>query len=347
MVVSVAKGGFEQLPTLIGDSFTSPSSWHVLADGNTAVHCYPAIQSLLPEHRLIEISAGEGAKNLQTCQAVWGSLLEGHADRNAVLVCLGGGMITDLGGFCASVYKRGIKTLYLPTSLMAMADAAIGGKTGIDHGSYKNILGTFALPTAVYIFPQFLNTLPIEEVISGYAEIVKHGLLQGGRPWASISSGRQIPGSKGISNLLEQSIAYKQSIVNQDPFEDNIRKVLNLGHTAGHAIESWALTRNTPVPHGNAVAAGLVVEARIANEQGKLAAEPLSEVVSLIQTIFPKVPFHAQDIEGILEYARQDKKNSRAQIRATLLCAIGKPEIDVPVQDSDFRQALEWYRTKF
>ncbi|GAB3832473.1 3-dehydroquinate synthase [Hymenobacter jeollabukensis] len=314
----------------------------VLADGNTARLCYPALQPHLPAgHRLIEIPAGEDYKTLETCQRVWDELTEHGFDRHSVLVCLGGGVVTDLGGFCAALYKRGLRCVLVPTTLLAQVDAAIGGKTGVDYHGYKNHLGVFQLPEAVCIDTQFLATLDPRELRAGYAEIVKHWLIADADAFAQ---GRQ----QGLFvddwlPVVEQSVAVKQGIVRQDPTERGPRKLLNFGHTVGHALESYLLLQGRAILHGEAVAAGMICEAWLSVQKGLLDAEALDKIETFLFTVFEKVQFVLLETEAIAELARQDKKNQGEIINCTLLRGIGEGVYDQPVTLAELAASLRYY----
>ncbi|RAK65872.1 3-dehydroquinate synthase [Hymenobacter edaphi] len=314
----------------------------VLADGNTARLCYPALQPHLPAgHRLIEIPAGEDYKTLETCQRVWDELTEHGFDRHSVLVCLGGGVVTDLGGFCAALYKRGLRCALVPTTLLAQVDAAIGGKTGVDYHGYKNHLGVFQLPEAVCIDTRFLATLDPRELRAGYAEIVKHWLIADAD---AFYQGRQ----QGLFvedwlPVVEQSVAVKQGIVRQDPTERGPRKLLNFGHTVGHALESYLLLQGRAILHGEAVAAGMICEAWLSVQKGLLDAEALDKIETFLFTVFEKVQFVLLETEAIAELARQDKKNQGEIINCTLLRGIGEGAYDQPVTLAELAAGLRYY----
>lgn len=314
----------------------------VLADTNTARLCYPALQPHLPAgHRLIEIPAGEEAKTLGTCQLVWDELTSGGFDRHSVLVCLGGGVVTDLGGFCAALYKRGLRCVLVPTTLLAQVDAAIGGKTGVDYHGLKNHIGVFQLPEAVCIDTQFLTTLDPRELRAGYAEVVKHWLIADG---AAFRQGRH----EGLfvddwAPVVAASVAVKQGIVQQDPTERGPRKLLNFGHTVGHALESYLLLQGRPILHGEAVAVGMVCEAWLSVQKGLLAPEELDQVETFLFSVFEKVQFVSLETEAIAELARQDKKNQGDVINCTLLRGIGQGAYDQPVTVAELAASLRYY----
>jgi 3-dehydroquinate synthase len=217
------------------------------------------------------LPAGEENKTWESCQTLFQFLITHNADRKTGLVALGGGMVTDLVGFCASIYKRGIDCCYIPTSLLAMADATVGGKTGIDFMGLKNVLGTFKEANEIHILPQFLDTLPKDELLSGLAEMIKHYLIKPANPsfWAML---KEVPiSAEKLVPYLADTIAFKTEVVEEDPQEADYRKVLNTGHTIGHAIESWFLAEKKPIPHGWAIAAGLFCENELYSQSSKSA----------------------------------------------------------------------------
>ena len=314
----------------------------VLADANTARLCYPALQPHLPAgHRLIEIPAGEEHKTLATCQLVWDELTSGGFDRHSVLVCLGGGVVTDLGGFCAALYKRGLRCALVPTTLLAQVDAAIGGKTGVDYHGLKNHIGVFQLPEAVCINTQFLASLDPRELRAGYAEVVKHWLIADAD---AFRQGRRI----GLfvddwAPVVTASVAVKQHIVQQDPTERGPRKLLNFGHTVGHALESYLLLQGRPILHGEAVAAGMVCEAWLSVQKGLLTPEELDQIETFLFSVYEKVQFVSLETEAIAQLARQDKKNQGDTINCTLLQGIGRGVYDQPVTLEELAASLRYY----
>lgn len=315
----------------------------VLVDANTRRWCYEALRPFLPEqHLLIEIAAGEEYKTLATCEAVWSQLTETRTDRHAVLVNLGGGVVTDLGGFCAALYKRGIRFVQVPTTLLAQVDASVGGKTGVDFQSFKNQIGVFKEPAAVCIEPQFLHTLEPRQLKAGYAEVVKHWLIADAGAFARHRRLGFI--TEDWTPIIRESVALKQRIVAQDPLESGLRKLLNFGHTVGHALESYLLTQpGREILHGEAVAAGMVCEAWLSHHRGLLAAEELEQVETFLFSVFEKVQFITLETEAIAEFALQDKKNAGTTINCTLLEGLGHGVYDQPVTLADIAEALRYY----
>ena len=315
----------------------------VLADSNTVRLCLPLLEPHLPvNYQLIEIPAGEEYKTLATCEAVWGPLTEQRADRHAVLVNLGGGVVTDLGGFAAALYKRGIRFVQVPTTLLAQVDASVGGKTGIDFQGFKNQLGVFQAPAAVFIEPRFLQTLDPRQLKSGYAEVLKHWLIADAD---AFDEHRRLGWlTDDWTPIIRESVALKQRIVAQDPLETGPRKLLNFGHTVGHALESYLLTQpGREALHGEAVAAGLVCESWLSVQRGLLSADELDRIETLVFSVFDKLSFVMLETTAIAEFALQDKKNAGDTINCTLLNGIGNGVFDQPVTVAEIAKALQYY----
>jgi 3-dehydroquinate synthase len=315
----------------------------VLTDENTGRLCYPLLQPHLPaNHTVLEIPAGEEAKTLATCEVVWDKLTERQADRFAVLVNLGGGVVTDLGGFCAALYKRGVRFVQVPTTLLAQVDASVGGKTGIDFQGFKNHLGVFQEPAGVFIDPRFLATLDPRQLKSGYAEVVKHGLIADAAAFQE-----QRINSVFIddwTDTIRHSVALKQEIVAQDPLEAGPRKLLNFGHTVGHALESFLLAQpGREILHGEAVAAGMVCEAWLSVQHGLLSETELDQIETFLFSVYEKVQFVTLETQAIAEYARQDKKNAGSVINCTLLEGIGHGVYNQPVTVAEIVESLRYY----
>ncbi|NVO30504.1 3-dehydroquinate synthase [Hymenobacter lapidiphilus] len=315
----------------------------VLADENTVRECLPLVEPHLPAgYRLVEMPAGEEYKTLETCQLLWAELTELRADRYAVVVNLGGGVVTDLGGFAAAVYKRGVRFAQVPTTLLAQVDASVGGKTGVDFMGFKNQLGVFQQAAAVCIEPRFLRTLDPRQLKSGYAEVVKHWLIADA---GAFERNRYV----GImvddwTPVIEESVALKQRIVEQDPLETGLRKLLNFGHTVGHALESYLLQQpGREILHGEAVAAGMVCEAWLSHHKGLLSAAELDKIETFLFSIFEKVQYVLLETEAIADYALQDKKNTGSIINCTLLEGIGRGVYDQPVTLAEVSEALRYY----
>jgi len=316
----------------------------VLVDENTLNFCYPLLQDILPAHHLIEIESGEENKNLESCISIWAQLTKKGFDRKSLLINLGGGVIGDMGGFCAATFKRGIQFINLPTTLLAQVDASIGGKLGIDFQSYKNHIGIFQDPEIVYIYPDFIHTLPERELRSGFAEVIKHALIADTNYWKQIM----------INDFADQdweahiihSIQVKQRIVDEDPREIGIRKILNFGHTLGHAVESHFLAKgDSKLLHGEAIAVGMIAEAFLSRRKCGLKNEEMLDVKAYLTDVFGRVELGLHDIPAIIEKTSHDKKNTGGKINFTLLESIGLALYDVPVDPEEMEEALLFYNS--
>ncbi|MBN1339837.1 MAG: 3-dehydroquinate synthase [Bacteroidales bacterium] len=320
----------------------------ILVDENTRTNCLPLLQNSLGNRQahVIEIPSGEKNKTIDTCIFLWDQLMAVHADRKSLLINLGGGVITDMGGFAASVYKRGIRFIHIPTTLLAMVDASIGGKTGVDFRSYKNQIGLFSFPWRVIIHPPFLETLPGRHVLNGFAEMVKYALIANGPLWSGIQIGnpRMITGRP---EMIRRCIQIKSSITERDPLEKGERKILNFGHTIGHALESWALERGSqPVLHGEAVAAGIVCEAFLSAQRTGLQKEHLESITTYILSTFPPVRFSETDFDHLTGLMQADKKNEYGAILFSLLETPGKCLVNQEVDPKEIRSSLQYYIEK-
>lgn len=321
----------------------------IIADTNTSQLCLPNFLARLAtdiEIEIIEIEAGEINKTIETCTQVWHALTELGADRKSIIVNLGGGMVTDLGGFVASTFKRGVDFINIPTSLLAMVDASVGGKTGIDLGTLKNQIGIITNPVAVVTDTDFLETLPAAEMRSGLAEMLKHGLILDKDYWIKFSDLSSLT-TDDLLSLIHQSIQIKKSIVEQDPYEQNIRKLLNFGHTLGHAIESYFLDSEGKniLLHGEAIAIGMILEANISSQKGLLGQQEYDEIKHTILSIFDKIHFSKTDAEEIIKLLVHDKKNTFGAVQFVLLEGIGKAIFNQPVENALIIKAFEDYKT--
>lgn len=258
------------------------------------------------------------------------------------MINLGGGVITDMGGFIASTYKRGIPFINIPTTLLGMCDASIGGKTGIDHQFLKNIIGTFAHPEQIFVFPEFLNTLPFEELRSGFAEMLKHGLITDEKHWNDLISIKELT-PEHIFPFIERSMKIKQNVVEQDFMEQNIRKTLNFGHTIGHAVESLFLLKGKPIMHGEAVALGMICETRISFLQDLISEETANDIVENIRKFYPHLNISGFLLEEIVNLMMNDKKNTAGNINFSLLTGIGTSTFNCSVNLENIKNALLYY----
>jgi 3-dehydroquinate synthase len=314
----------------------------VLTDTNTRKHCYPLIKSHLPKHKLINIAPGEAYKNLATCEKIWAEMTHLQLDRHALMINLGGGVVGDMGGFCAATYKRGIDFVQVPTTLLAQVDASVGGKLGIDFQGFKNHLGVFTMPKKVLIDPTFLQTLPYVELRSGFAEVVKHCLIADAAKWNEICL-KELD-QQNWPDLIAHSVAIKSKVVTQDPTEKGLRKILNFGHTIGHAVETYFLDHpKHRLLHGEAIAAGMLMETFLAYRQKMVSLETLGQVEEFIFSVFGKTALKATDTAAILQLMKQDKKNQNGQLRFALIDGLGSCQYDLAVSPSEIKRAIQYY----
>ena len=318
----------------------------VLVDETTNKLCWSLVKDYLclKDAQTIIIGATDRRKNLDTLVHVWESLQQGKATRHSLLINLGGGMVTDLGGFAASTYKRGINFINVPTTLLAMVDASVGGKTGINFGGLKNEIGVFNDAEFVLLDTNWLRTLDEENIRSGYAEMLKHGLIADDTMWAElINFNLAQPNLHQLAFMLDKSVRIKERIVAEDPHEKGIRKALNLGHTFGHAFESWAMKRQ-PVLHGYAVAFGLIAELYLATTRTDFPTERMRQIVNFIRSYYGSLPITCNDYPELIELMHHDKKNRGNEINVTLLGGIGDIRIDQTITEEDIKEALDFFR---
>ncbi|MGB2397216.1 MAG: 3-dehydroquinate synthase [Flavobacteriaceae bacterium] len=324
------------------------SKFFVLVDTNTEQACLPHFlkhYDLPKDIEVICFDAGEENKHIETCSGVWETLSERGADRKSLLINLGGGVVTDLGGFVAATFKRGIDFVNIPTSLLAMVDASVGGKTGVDLGPLKNQVGLITNPVAVIIDSLFLDTLPPQEYRSGYAEMLKHGLIHDKAYWQTLSNYTQIS-TDSIAQFIWHSVNIKLEVVSEDPHEMGLRKILNYGHTLGHAIESYFLTNKdkTTLLHGEAIAIGMVLEAYLSLKLLDFPQKECREIKTVFLSIYPKVVFTPDDLKAIIKLLIFDKKNSHGKILFSLLKSIGTPQWDIEASEELLFKAFEFYQ---
>ena len=315
----------------------------VLVDEHTAVDVLPRLHAVADSATVITIPAGEAAKTIISVRQVWEALQQARFTRHDVLVNVGGGMVTDLGGFAAATFKRGIPFINVPTTLLGAVDAAIGGKTGVNLDGVKNAVGAFAEAASVIVSTRFFDTLPAEQLLSGYGEMLKHGLLSGPLALAALLDTDPVAGdADALLDRVRESVAVKQRIVEQDPHEHGLRKALNLGHTVGHALESHLLNRGTAVPHGIAVAWGLVAELVLSHLTWGFPSATLHQVATVVREHYPVPDITCDDYDGLLALMRHDKKNrDSSEINCTLLHDTGQPAIDNAIAPGDMRTALD------
>ena len=337
--------GYEKLASyLITANY---SKIFILVDENTSQYCLPHLLNNLAteiEIEIIELEVGEIHKNIATCTEVWGALSELGGDRKSILINLGGGVISDLGGFVACTFKRGIDFINIPTTLLSMVDASIGGKNGVDLGNLKNQIGIIREPKAVIVDTQFLSTLPQNEMRSGLAEMLKHGLIFDKKYWDKFKNLKDLS-IEDLNHLIHQSIQIKNTIVCEDLTENGIRKSLNFGHTLGHAIESYFLEnkKKTSLLHGEAIAVGMILESFISREKELLTNEEYQEIKYIINDIFERIEFSQIDIEKIIELLIFDKKNEFGKVQFALLDGIGKIKINQESDNELIYKAFEDY----
>ena len=321
----------------------------ILCDENTNRHCLPLIEANLPpiggREGVLILSSGDTNKTLDSVTRVWQSLVEGKATRHYILVNLGGGMVTDLGGFAASTFKRGIRFINIPTTLLAMVDASVGGKTGINFGGFKNEIGVFRDAEQVIIDTHFLQTLDRENILSGYAEMLKHALLSTTAEWAELLNYNIIePDLELLSNLLSKNLKVKEHIVREDPTEQGLRKALNLGHTIGHALESFAMGQGAPVLHGYAVAWGLICELYLSAIKLGFPSDKLRQTASFIRQHYGMPAIECKHYDRLLALMTHDKKNVGDTINFTLLADIGDIRLNQTAPRDEIFEALDFLR---
>ena len=316
----------------------------VLVDETTEQFCLPVIAgfSCMQEAQRIVIGATDTHKTLDTLSHVWAELQRMGATRHSLLINLGGGMVTDLGGFAASTFKRGLEYINIPTTLLSMVDASVGGKTGINFGGLKNEIGVFNNANCVILDTIFLRTMDAENLLSGYAEMLKHGLISNEQTWAELLS-MDLNDLDKLGDLVEKSVAVKQRIVTEDPTEHGIRKALNLGHTVGHAFESLALERK-PILHGYAVAYGLVVELYLCCVKTGFPQDKMRQTVGFIKENYGKMDITCDDYPKLIELMHHDKKHVGTDINFTLLGGIGDIRINQTATEEEIKEALDFYQ---
>lgn len=315
----------------------------VIADNNTKRHCYPILKAFLPKHSVVTVLSGEAHKTLATCEKIWEAMTKDELDRHALVINVGGGVIGDMGGFCAAVYKRGIDFIQVPTTLLSQVDASVGGKLGIDFQGFKNHLGVFNIPKSVLIDPVFLKTLPEREIRSGFAEIIKHCLIADGTKWEEIRA--KDFEEQNWPDLIAHSVKIKQQVVDQDPTEKGLRKILNFGHTLGHAVETCFLNKGPKerLFHGEAIAVGMIMEAYLSFERKMIDQQTLTNIEEFLFATYGKVKISAEDIEEIIALTRQDKKNKGKEIRFSLLSGAGQCAFDIVVTAAEMRKSIAYY----
>lgn len=314
----------------------------VLTDSNTKNHCLSLVSGVLPSDTVyISVESGEIRKNLETCTTIWSEMTDAALDRKALMLNLGGGVITDMGGFCASLYKRGIRFINMPTTLLSQVDASVGGKLGVDFNGLKNHLGVFNEPETVIIAPEFLKTLPQAELRSGYAEVLKHGLIRDKAYFAKLKSENWE--SQDWESLIRHSVGIKKAVVLADPKEAGLRKILNFGHTIGHAFESYFLDSENHLLHGEAIALGMICEGFLSFQKIGFSYEELDLLTKTMFQIYGKVEFSENHLNPILDLCLQDKKNEGSTLLFSLLNSIGDCTYNIAVNREEIREAILYY----
>lgn len=340
--------GYKNFNQFIADN--SFSKIFILVDTNTHLHCLPSFLQKLETSvpiEVVEMEAGEENKTIETCNEIWKILSDLGADRKSLVINLGGGVVTDLGGFVAATFKRGISCIHFPTTLLGMVDAAIGGKNGVNLDGLKNQVGVIRPPEMVVVDTVFLQTLPAAEMRSGLAEMLKHGLIQDEEYWNKLSDLGKLDLSD-LDVLIEESVIIKQNVVRQDPSEQNLRKSLNFGHTLGHAIESYFLEAPSrqKLLHGEAVAIGMVLAAYLSFKTEAFPEKKLREIKKTIVSMYGQIEFSEEDLEQIIRLLKFDKKNEAGKINFVLLRRIGEPVIDRQVTNELIYEAFSYYSEK-
>jgi 3-dehydroquinate synthase len=319
----------------------------ILTDENTSLRCLPILISKIPalaEAEVVEVEPGEASKSVEVASRIWEVLSELGADRASVMINLGGGVISDLGGFVAGTFKRGIRFFNVPTTLLAQVDASVGGKTGINHSGLKNEVGIFKNPNGVFVDPEFLSTLPKNQILSGFAEMIKHALVYSKSYWEELKDVGLME-LETLDDRISRSIQIKNEIVGSDPYESGRRKILNFGHTIGHALESFSQESDVKtLLHGEAIAVGMVCESFISTRVMGMHENDLEEITSFIFSLFAKIDLEPFSYHRIIELMRHDKKNRDGRIRFSLLTRIGDAEYDCEIHADRIVESINYYR---
>ncbi len=323
-------------------------SLFIITDSNVERLVIPLLKSKIELDDLPRyvVPAGEESKNINTLNDIWNWLAQSGANRSSILLNIGGGMISDLGGFAAATYMRGIDYANVPTTILGAVDAAVGGKTALNLGALKNQVGAFHNPSAVFLLPETFKTLPDAELFSGFGEILKYGLIASPSLYRRMLEPESfLHNPETLSPLVSECISIKERIVNEDPLEKGVRKILNFGHTAGHAFESLAMEQGKPVPHGVAVAHGLMVELILSHTILGFPSAELYPLAMSLKEYWPKLSAQCKDNEKLISYMTHDKKNrEKGQINFTLLQNLADPLIDQTADPDEISTALDIYR---
>lgn len=325
----------------------APDKLFVLTDETTKAHCWPKIHQFdcVKGAVVISIPSTDTHKDIATLSRVWETLGTNGGTRRSCLINLGGGMVTDLGGFAAATFKRGINFINIPTTLLAMVDAAVGGKTGVNFNGLKNEIGMFCNARFVILNTVFLNTLDDRNTRSGYAEMLKHGLISNEEMWGELLNfDLEEPDWGRLQQMVAQSVKVKEEVVVKDPHEQGLRKALNLGHTVGHAFESMALHKGQPILHGYAVAFGLACELYLSTFKTNFPTNKMRQTVQFIRNYYGIFALSCNDYDSLIELMQHDKKNTSTNINFTFLEDIGKPIINQTATKDEIKEALDFFR---
>ena len=338
--VIIGKNLIEKISELF--DFSNYSKVAIITDTNLKRHLQTLENNLSIKPTVIELKPGEAHKTIKTVEQIWNNLSDAEFDRKSLIINLGGGVITDIGGFAASTYMRGMNFINIPTTLLSQVDASIGGKTGIDFADIKNLIGTFQQPKLVVIDIKTLETLPASEYNAGFGEIIKHGLIQNAEYFKFVTSKKPNDFSQTeLVEIISKSCEIKKAIIESDVNEKGARKLLNFGHTIGHAIESLSLNSDKPLLHGEAISIGMIAEAKISQLLGNITESDIEHLrLCLINADLPISTII--DTSNIFEKINKDKKNDSGYIKWTLLKKIGNAEYDIDVDDKLIRKAIEY-----
>jgi 3-dehydroquinate synthase len=329
----------------LNDFLKTASTWILVTDENTERHCREIFLKKLgiqPHHSFVLIP-GEKDKNMAQVEKLTHSMLHSGMDRHSVLVNLGGGVVSDIGGFAAAIFKRGISFVNIPTTLMAMVDAGLGGKTGVNLDGVKNQLGSFHHPVAVLNDSAYLSTLPKKEMNSGYAEIIKHALIADDDQWEVMQAINSLDEIKSWDDFIARSAEIKLNIVQKDPTELGHRKLLNFGHSVGHAFEAYCHSNHVDVSHGHAVAAGMLVEAKISMDVGLMEEETFNDILEYLGRFYSVLHLNPADLDEMVRLVSYDKKNSGGKLVFTLLEKVGQAHVHQEVSVDQLKSALSYY----
>lgn len=316
----------------------------VIIDENTEQYCLSVFKEKtnLSDFILIKIKSGEQHKTIETCREIWQKMMSEDMERRSLTINLGGGVIGDMGGFCASTFKRGMDFVQMPTTLLSQVDASIGGKLGIDFNRVKNSIGVFRNPQAVFIEPEFLKTLSKREIRSGFAEIIKHSLIADSENWNQLQTVQNLE-KVNWTEFLKPSLLIKKRIVEEDPFEKGIRKALNFGHTIGHAVESMALDSDSPLLHGEAIAIGMICETYLSHKILGLSNKDLESIIRFFARFYDARSLNENDFSDLLDLMKKDKKNENRAINFSLINPIGHSVINQTADEALIRESLAFY----